>query len=173
MAISAMLKSIIWNGKACKTVCLKLPLQPTDVLLFSVSRPGVAPWSWEGPWRFVVPVPGEGPLPPPVSGERPASTAAEAPPTWGSSSGWWASTSVVIPVSRTPTPWRGCTTGTAALLTIGQLYSHPATTQCPSIKLTHCIICISWIFKFYKGKARRIPGHPNTAERTIVTKGPL
>lgn len=37
-------------------------------------KPSVPPWSWEGPGRFVVPVPGEGPLPPPVSGERPAKT---------------------------------------------------------------------------------------------------
>jgi len=62
---------------------LQLPLHLTDILLFSVIRPGATPWSRERSRRFVVPVPGEGPLPPPVSGERPASTAAEASPTWG------------------------------------------------------------------------------------------
>lgn len=35
----------------------------------------------------MVPVPGEGPLSPPVSGERPATAAAEAPPAWGSAQG--------------------------------------------------------------------------------------
>jgi len=66
---------------------LQLPLHLTDILLFSVIRPGATPWSRERSRRFMVPVPGEGPLPPPVSGERPASTAAEASPTWGSAQG--------------------------------------------------------------------------------------
>lgn len=115
------------------------------------------------------------------------------------SSRGWATTSVVISVPRTPAPRRRSTTGAAALLTIGQLYSHPTTTQCPirqpdiinlctctktyqlylktcldfclpSIKLPHCISCISGIFKFYKSKAWRIPGHPNTAKGAVVAK---
>lgn len=173
MTMQAMLKSIIWNCNVCTAVYLQLPLHLTDAPLFSVSGPGAAPWSREGPRRFVVPVPGEGPLPPPVSGERPASTAAEAPPAWRSSSGWWAATPVVVSVSRTPAPRRGSATGTGAFLTIGQLYSHPATTQIPSIKLTHGISSISGILKLYKSKAWGVPGHPNTAERTIVAKWPL
>lgn len=165
MTMLAITKFLTWNGNTCTTVHRQLPLHLTDVLLFSVSRPGAAvgkgeknnywpschcnilssttlkqrrpsqrtpwfvcclgmyeshfqrcngpleknpmcstvvsisksycyashwivkyvmakdwkylrrssvpPWSWEGPRRFVVPVPGEGPLPPPVSGERP------------------------------------------------------------------------------------------------------
>jgi len=149
---------------------LQLPLYLTEIILFSVVRPGAAPRSRERSRRFVVPVPREGPLPPPVSGERPASTATEAPPTWRSSPRWWATPPVVISVSRTSAPWRGSATGAAALLAIGQLYPYPATTQCPSIKLTHSISCISGIFKFYKGEAWGVPSHPDTAKRTIVTK---
>lgn len=173
MTTLVMFKSITWNGHAHITVPLRLPLLLTDAALLPVCRPGAAPWSWKRPWRFMVPVPGQRPLPPPVSGERPAATAAEAPPAWGSSSCWRATPPVVISVSRTSAPRRGSASGSAAFLTVWQLYSYPATAQIPSIKLTHCISCISWIFKLYKGEARRVSGHPNAAERTIVAKRPL
>lgn len=42
-----------------------------------------------------------------------------------------ATTPVVVSVSGTPAPRRGSTTGATALLAVGQLYSHPTTTQCP------------------------------------------
>lgn len=42
MTMLAMLKPITWNGNACATVHLQLPLHLTDVPLLSVIRPGAA-----------------------------------------------------------------------------------------------------------------------------------
>lgn len=42
-----------------------------NIIYRQLESASVPPWSREGSRRFVVPVPGEGPLPPPVSGERP------------------------------------------------------------------------------------------------------
>lgn len=42
MTMLVTLKSIIWNGDACTTVHLQLPLHLTDRPLFSVSGPGAA-----------------------------------------------------------------------------------------------------------------------------------
>lgn len=51
----------------------QISVRTRDWNYFEIARKiSVPPWSWEGPRRFMVPVPGEGPLPPPVSGERPA-----------------------------------------------------------------------------------------------------
>lgn len=42
MTMLAITKFLTWNGNTCTTVHLQLPLHLTDVLLFSVSRPGAA-----------------------------------------------------------------------------------------------------------------------------------
>lgn len=41
----------------------------------------------------------------------------------------------------------------------------------PSVQLSHSVRGIPRVLKLHKGKARRIPGHPDAPQRPIITKG--
>lgn len=119
----------------------------------------------------MVPFSGQGSLPPPISGKRPATASAEASPARRSASCWRAPPPIVI--AWTPAPRRGRAPVAGTLLPIGELYPYPASAQGPSIQLSNGISSITGIFKLHKSKAGWVSGHPHAAQRAVIPKGAL
>jgi len=83
----------------------------------------------------------------------------------------------VIWVKRSPTSWPWGSPSTKprfwSYFSSGMFYSNSWTTNCRSIHSTNCIISISGVFIFNKGKTCRIPCNPDIPQSAVIFKCPF